>query len=148
MIAIVLLLTVATIGLVKYILYINHLESYVKHVRHVKPSYPFIGNLLLLIGKSTKELFEIFVKTLENGTPVKSYLAAQLYMAIDEPDDVKAVLTSSDCLDKPFIYDYVPHGLLAEKCMQNQNCLSIFFFSVHKFINIFFHLKQKKIGYR
>lgn len=143
MIAIVLFVILVIVAVIKYNLHINHLERYVKDVRYIKPSYPFIGNLFLLVGKSTKELFDFFVKSIKNGSPIKAYLAAQLYMAIDEPDDVKAILTSLDCLDKPYIYDYVPHGLLAEKCKQTNHEYTYFSKIVtcyNQFVITLFHL--------
>lgn len=116
MIMTALLLIVVTWALVKYILHMRHLESYVKHVKIAKPSYPFIGIMFLMIGKSTKEIFEILLKFIKSGTPIKGYFASQLYVALDHPDDVKAIFTSPHCVNKPFVYDYLPRGILSERC--------------------------------
>lgn len=106
-------------GLVKYILHMRHFERYVKHVKMGNRALPFVGNAWSLIGKSTATLFrEITEVTKLNGTPLKGYMGPALIMSLDRPEDVKTVLMSSNCLDKPYLYQFYPRpsGILNARC--------------------------------
>lgn len=56
----------------------------------------------------------------ENETPLKSYVGSQLIITLDKPEDVKAILMSPNCLDKPWLYDLfpLPQSILIERCKQ------------------------------
>lgn len=95
------------------------MESYVKHLKIKGPVLPFIGNAHLLIGKSSLELFKEVTKFIrETGTPFKAYVGPLLFVALDKPEDMKIILTSPHCLNKPYVYDYMPNsnGILNVKC--------------------------------
>lgn len=119
MIAAALAVFLIVTGLVKYFLHVRHFESYVKHVKMGNRSLPFVGNAWSLIGKSTATLFkEITEVTKLNGTPLKGYMGPALIMSLDRPDDIKTVLMSSNCLDKPYLYQFYPRpcGILNARC--------------------------------
>lgn len=119
MIAVMLIVFLVVTGLVKYFLHMRHFESYVKHVKMGNRSFPFVGNAWSLIGKSTASLFkEITEVTKLNGTPLKGYMGPALVMSLDRPDDIKAVLQSPNCLDKPYLYQFYPRpcGILNARC--------------------------------
>lgn len=107
--------------LVSYILQMLHAESYVKNLSFCGIFIPFLGNILDLVGKSKTGIFNEFVRSVrEIGTPFKRYIGPKLCIFIDKPEDVKSVLTQ--CLDKPFVYGFMPCklGLIFEACKQNQ----------------------------
>lgn len=115
MIALLLFIFLVTTILVKYFLHMRRMESYVKHLKIQKPVFPFIGNAHLLLGKTSVELIkEITEFTRTAGTPYKSYVGPALFVVIDHPEDMKTILTSPTCLDKPHVYDYLPsrNGIL------------------------------------
>lgn len=120
MIAITLCAVLVITVFVKYILYKRHLESYVKDLPMLEPCYPIIGNAHEFIGKNTAQLFTdivAFVKTY--GTPAKSWIGPALTITLDKPEDVKTVLMSQTCLDKPYMYRFLPStvGILTTACM-------------------------------
>lgn len=53
-----------------------------------------------------------------NGTPLKGYIGPVLCLSLDRPDDIKTVLMSSNCLDKPYLYQFYPRpcGILNARC--------------------------------
>lgn len=121
MIAIALLVFLVVTGLVKYFLQMRHFESYVKHVKMGNLCIPFVGNAWSLIGKSTATLFkEITEATKIHGTPLKGYMGPALVISLDRPDDIKTVLMSPNCLDKPYLYQFYPRpcGILNARCKQ------------------------------
>lgn len=107
--------------LVKYFLHMRHMESYVKHLPMKRPFIPFIGNVHYLIGKTATEMLkEIMEFTKLTGTPHKSYVGPTLAITIDNPEDVKTVLTSPYCVCKPYVYHFYPSpdGILTARCKQ------------------------------
>lgn len=40
----------------------------------------------------------------------KGFIAHMLTIFVDHPDDLKTILNSKDCLDKPYIYRLIPGG--------------------------------------
>lgn len=53
-----------------------------------------------------------------NGTPLKGYIGPVLCLSLDRPDDIKTVLMSANCLDKPYLYQFYPRpcGILNARC--------------------------------
>lgn len=97
----------------------NRLEYFVKHLPTQGSVYPFIGNAHVLLGKSSLDLYkEILEFTRNTGTPYKSYVGPILFVVLDKPEDMKTILTSPLCIDKPYVYDYLPNptGILNAKC--------------------------------
>lgn len=119
MIAITLLVLFVVMGIVKYFLHMRHMESYVSHLKIKEPFYPFFGNSLLLVGKTTTQIFNELIDYMRKyDTPVKSYLGPFLVVSTDRPEDFKTVLMSPNCLDKPYIYQFFPSeaGLMSATC--------------------------------
>lgn len=88
------------------------MESYVKHLPTLKPTYPFIGNVHEFIGKNTTEMFNAITEfTRSNETPTKIWIGPCLTITLDKPEDMKAVLTSPHCLDKPYMYRFLPSDM-------------------------------------
>lgn len=114
---VVLLVTLAIIGLIRYILHVKNMETYLKDMKTL-PHIPFIGNVKFFWGKTLQQMYEELVKVLiKNGSPLKIQIGPSFFVIVDHPDDVQAILTSPDCLDKPFIYDffYLPLSILTQR---------------------------------
>lgn len=108
--------------ILKYILHMQHTESYVKHLKFTPLFIPFIGNLFVTMGKSPVELFRVIIQLIkQNDTPNKLYIGPGLVIILDKPEDVKAVLTSPNCLDKPYYYNFYPcpRGIFTEQCTKH-----------------------------
>lgn len=119
MILLTLFVVFTVTGLLKYFLHMRRMESYVKHLPTMRPLYPFIGNAHFFFGKSTAELFSGIVNFVkENETPSKSYIGPVLNITLDKPEDIRTVLMSSSCLDKPYMYRFLPStvGILTTEC--------------------------------
>lgn len=122
MIPFVLLVFLVATVLVKYFLHMRRMERYVKNLHCMGRVWPFIGNAHMLMGKSSLQLFKDVTKyTLEAGTPYKSYVGPMLFIVLDKPEDMKTILTSSVCIDKPYPYDYLPsrNSLLTARSKTN-----------------------------
>lgn len=95
------------------------MESYVKYLPTLEPSYPFLGNAHEFIGKTTAQLFKDIVQFIKDkSTPTKSWIGPCLIITLDKPEDIRTVLMSSSCLDKPYMYRFLPStvGILTAKC--------------------------------
>lgn len=70
--------------------------------------WPVIGFGGALIENSGREATKIVDKLMLDPeslrVPVRFWLGSKLYIGINDPEDVKAVFTSDDCLDKPDQY--------------------------------------------
>lgn len=120
MIVITLFAVLVITFIVKYILYKRHLESYVKDLPILEPCYPLIGNAHEFIGKNTAQLFTDIVQFIKTfNTPTKSWIGPILTITLDKPADIKIVLQSPMCLDKPYFYRFLPStvGILTAACM-------------------------------
>lgn len=107
---------------IKYILHVRHVESYLKNVKSISPRLPLIGNVKFFVGKSVQNVVEDGVQViLQNETPMKAQIGPVTYVIVDRPEDMQTVLSSTHCLDKPYIYDffYAPTGLINNRCKQN-----------------------------
>lgn len=105
--------------LLAYYIIKRRLESYVKDIPGAEPCYPFVGNALDFMGKDTTQIFKDIDKFLkEKGTPNKMWLGPVLTITLDKPEDVKTVLLSQHCLEKPYLYRFLPAELsiLTVKC--------------------------------
>lgn len=119
MIVLVLCITFFVLSFIKYILHVQHMESYVKHIKSVSPRLPLIGNITLFIGKSMQSIYEEVVDViLQNTTPIMAQLGPAYFIIVDNPEDMKTILTSSQCFDKPYPYDFfhLPYGILTQRC--------------------------------
>lgn len=119
MLVLILFLTVVLALMVKYYLWKQHMNSYVKHLPTIQSSIPILGNAYKFLGKSTAEIFTDiihFIKTSE--TPTKIWIGPCLTITLDKPEDVKTILMSPNCLDKPYMYRFLPSevGILTAAC--------------------------------
>lgn len=82
------------------------------------PRIPLIGNLTFFMGKSLHVYEEFIGIILKEGTPFKAQIGPAFFVLLDQPEDMKTVLMSQHCLDKPYIYDFIhrPFSILAQKC--------------------------------
>lgn len=109
-------------GVVKYVQYINHMESYFKHLKKQtrrKQKFSFLGNMNILKAANGSEFTrDIFNYVLKRQTPLKGNIGPAYFVALDKPEDVKTVLMSSDCYDKPYEYSFLPlpQGIVTERC--------------------------------
>lgn len=119
MIILTLVVVLIVTGLIKYFMHMHKMESYVKHLPTMHPVYPFIGNAHFFIGKSTAELFSGIVNFVsENETPAKAYIGPVLNITLDKAEDIRTILMSQTCLDKPYMYRFLPStvGILTTEC--------------------------------
>lgn len=119
MLVIVLSVIVTTIALIKYNLFKRKMERYVKHLPIAHPTMPLIGNALSFWCDTTTELFEEMTSGFNKvDTPSKAYMGPYLVVNLDKPDDIKTVLMSSDCHNKPYFYQLLGNtqGLFTMKC--------------------------------
>lgn len=120
MIMLTLFIVLTVIGLIKYFLHMRYMESYVKHLPTMHPVYPFIGNAHFFIGKSTAELFNGIVKFVkDNQTPAKAYIGPVLNITLDKPEDIRTILMSSSCLNKPYMYRFLPSTVVSDMVVQD-----------------------------
>lgn len=97
----------------------RYLESYVKHLHTQSRAYPIFGNVLQNIGQHPVEIFKGLIEYIRtNGSPAKVYLGPFLMVIIDKPEDLKTVLMSQNCLDKPYYYQFYPRktSIMASTC--------------------------------
>lgn len=119
MIGITLCVILLTFLTIKYILNKRRLQSYVKDLPSMQPTLPLIGNAHEFIGKSTAQLFTNIVKFIkDHETPSISWIGPCLTVTLDKPEDIKTVLMSPVCLDKPYMYRFLPStvGILTTAC--------------------------------
>lgn len=119
MLVIVLSVIVTTIALIKYKLFKRKMERYVKHLPLAHRTMPFIGNALSFWCDTTTELFEEMTGGFSRvDTPSKAYMGPYLVVNLDKPEDIKTVLMSSDCHNKPYFYQLLENteGLFTMKC--------------------------------
>lgn len=112
MIALILSISLVLWVLVKQLKYFYRMESYMKSVKSPYPIVPLLGNAYSLMGKSSTEVCNDLLRFLKlNGTPTKAYLGTTLIVTVDEPEDLKTILSSPYCYDKPFGLDFLPNHL-------------------------------------
>lgn len=108
-------------GIVKYVRYINHMESYFKHLKKTRPkeSSSLIGNMNVFKAMNGSEFTgNVFKYVLKRETPLKGNIGPAYFVALDKPEDVKTVLMSSQCFDKPYEYSFLPLplGIVTQRC--------------------------------
>lgn len=129
MIILVLCIIFMVSSFIKYILHVQHMESYVKNLKSISPTLPLIGNISLFMGKSMQNIYEEVVEViLRNPTPIKAQLGPAFFIIVDNPEDMKTVLTSSQCFDKPYPYDFfhLTSGILTQRCNKTLFCSNSF----------------------
>ncbi|XP_031618068.1 uncharacterized protein LOC116337548 [Contarinia nasturtii] len=70
---------------------------------------PILGVAGRVIGKSNEEfiniVFDIFDEV--KSTPIQVWFGPFLAIFISEPPDIETILTSDDCLNKPYLYEHM-----------------------------------------
>lgn len=112
-------------GVVKYLRYINHMESYFKHLKITrrKGTSSFIGNMNVFKAINGSEFTNnVFKYVLKRETPLKGNIGPAYFVALDKPEDVKTVLMSSQCFDKPYEYSFLPLplGIVTQRCKKQK----------------------------
>lgn len=133
MIILVLCTIIFVLGFIKYVLHVLYMESYVKNMKSISPRMPLIGNTSLFMGKSLQIIYEEAMHViLRNETPIFAQIGPKYFFMVDNPDDIKTILTSSQCYDKPYIYDFfrLESGLISIRC---KTCSLINNFNVRQF---------------
>lgn len=97
------------------------MESYFKHLRKTKRKgrSSFIGNMNVFKAANGSEFTrDVFKYVLKRETPLKGNIGPAYFVALDKPEDVKTVLMSSQCFDKPYEYSFLPlpQGIVTERC--------------------------------
>lgn len=68
---------------------------------------PILGAASRFIGKSNDEFIKIVFDMFDElKSPFQLWLGPILVICISEPEDIQTILTSSDCLNKPYFYDH------------------------------------------
>lgn len=119
MIFVALLVVFGLTLIVKYVVYKRRMESYVEDLPLLEPCYPFIGCAIEFVGKTSAQMFSNTNQMLKkNTTPCKVWMGPVLTIILDKPEDAKVVLMSSACLDKPYLYRFLPcpYSLLTATC--------------------------------
>lgn len=119
MIVLVLCLIFFVRSCIKYILYERHMERYMKHIKSISRRFPLIGNIPLFVGKSMQQVYEVVIEViLQDKTPIVAQLGPAYFVVVDNPEDMKTILTSPQCFDKPYTYDFfhLPYGLATQRC--------------------------------
>ncbi|XP_053679925.1 cytochrome P450 4C1-like [Anopheles nili] len=107
-------LALAVVGL--WHCWILQRHRFASHLPHMEPYYPLIGNGQLFMGKSRVQLFNALMEPFGRFEGwFKIWLGPKLVLCTSHPDIMNAVLTHSECLEKPFFYDFVKleHGIFA-----------------------------------
>lgn len=99
------------------------MESYLKHVKTTKMLIPYIGNMDFIHENFSNAMTQASDILLKVGSPMKFNLGPLFFVVLNEPEDVKTILTSSNCLDKPFSYGFFPspRSILTETCKTSGN---------------------------
>ncbi|XP_052891159.1 cytochrome P450 4C1-like [Anopheles moucheti] len=101
-----LILVIAVVGLSHCWILQRHI--FAKHLPTMQPYYPIIGNGQLFMGKSRVKLFNTVVQPFQEfGGWFKIWLGPKLVLCTSHPDIMNAVLTHPQCLEKPFLYDFM-----------------------------------------
>lgn len=56
-----------------------------------------------------KEIYNILLAISQIETPAAIWLGPKLHILIDKPADLQTVLLSPNCLDKPYVYRFLPN---------------------------------------
>ncbi|XP_055308673.1 cytochrome P450 4c3-like [Sitodiplosis mosellana] len=110
MVVLILTTFLIVVALVRHLMYLYRMESYVKHLKSTHPLLPIVGTAYGMIGKSATDAYkEILRFAKSNDTPVKTYIGSTLALTVDKPEDIKIILSSPICFDKPFVFDFLPY---------------------------------------
>lgn len=71
--------------------------------------WPIVGITGRFIGRTNDDFIDIVFDAFDEvkSTPVQAWLGPVLIIGLLEPEDIQTVLTSSDCLNKPYVYKFL-----------------------------------------
>uniref|UniRef100_U5EIY8 Putative cytochrome n=1 Tax=Corethrella appendiculata TaxID=1370023 RepID=U5EIY8_9DIPT len=71
---------------------------------------PFMGSAYLILFRNLEQILIVVLDMLENyKTPImKAWFGPYLLVGVKKPEHIQVILNSNDCLDKSFIYDFLP----------------------------------------
>lgn len=74
---------------------------------------PIVGVAGRFIGKSNDEIIDIVLNIIKEAksTPVHAWFGSVLAIGICEPEDIQIILSSDDCLNRPYFYDQFHYKL-------------------------------------
>ncbi|XP_031618042.1 probable cytochrome P450 313a4 [Contarinia nasturtii] len=69
---------------------------------------PILGVAARMIGKPNEEFIGMVLDAFDEvkSTPIQVWLGPFLVILISEPQDIQTILTSDDCLNKPYFYEH------------------------------------------
>ncbi|XP_055633048.1 uncharacterized protein LOC129773462 [Toxorhynchites rutilus septentrionalis] len=102
------------------VLYVNHRQKYrfARDLPGLKPLYPILGNGDIMLWKTDVQRFDTMVKICtDHDRLVKVWAGPRLLLFTCHPDLVQQILSSPDCLEKPFLYSFAgfEQGLFTAK---------------------------------
>ncbi|KAL1395814.1 hypothetical protein pipiens_010967 [Culex pipiens pipiens] len=75
-------------------------------------SVPLLGSGYVFLGKNCSEVFYTFQRLTarygQGGAPIRFFLGPVPFVIISSPEHAQAILSSSTCLAKPWIYRFTP----------------------------------------
>lgn len=92
--------------------------SFAKNVVVVDPCYPLIGNGHLFVGKSDVRRFWNMKKLFDRTEALfRFFLGPKMVFGTSDPKTAQQILTESNCMEKPYLYDYflIGHGVFTAK---------------------------------
>lgn len=114
----ILILLLVMISLVRLFLYIRS-KSFANCLPVIEPCHPIIGNAMLVTGTSSVQLFNNIARALANPAKLFRVMATVMPVVVtNDPDMTQRILTSPDCLEKAFLYNFfrLDSGLFAANC--------------------------------
>ncbi|XP_053692262.1 cytochrome P450 4c21-like [Sabethes cyaneus] len=73
----------------------------------LQPTYPLLGNALMMIGKTDVERFQVIKRAFQVSDRItKAWAGPRILLITSHPDLIQQILTSQDCLEKPFLYNF------------------------------------------
>ncbi|GAB1859801.1 Cytochrome P450 4C1-like isoform X1 [Camponotus japonicus] len=97
-----------------FVLNYHHQSSMVKAAKYLpgpKP-LPLIGNACYLLRTNFDEFLNSMLSLMDSySSPARFWFGNKLYIAVYEPEQLKIVLQSSNCLDKGKVYKYAESWL-------------------------------------
>ncbi|KAL9697552.1 hypothetical protein quinque_000993 [Culex quinquefasciatus] len=143
---------VVVFGIIRYVKLVQQ-NAFAKHLPLLNPSYPIVGNGLMLIGKPEHEKFQNLRKMTSVDYPLtRFYLGPRVMVGTTDPEIAQQILTDPVWMDKPFIYEFfqLSYGLLTSKYgiwRSHRRALSPAFNMkiLQSFIPTFKHFSQKLV---
>jgi len=71
------------------------------------PAFPIIGCMLSFLGNVGDNFQKILKIAKQYASPVRVWVGPKLYLYIDRPEQVQAILNSPNCLEKEKVYKFL-----------------------------------------